>query len=168
LTGFSYFSFLCCSYSIFQKWTIKVLQANWRYLCDLWSVCFCVSYEYSTTTVVRLTCRNRACDSKESVRLTELTQIISTYQSYGILELIPGRPRSVAEYQTCCVHLQATRSNRYRHFLFVSGQLLFTSSIQRYNYNSTLCSNWTDTFLFQIAINMSILKIIQNYNCTYW
>lgn len=65
----------------------------------------------------------------EDVRLTEIAQILETYQAQGFIELMPaeicdGRPKNTLGYLSACVALQAKHCYQHRHFLFISGELL--------------------------------------------
>lgn len=65
-------------------------------------------------------------EPEEHVRLAEVSQILATYKTSGIVEFLPenpyrGQPRTTVEYQASCVALQISRLGSYRHFLFVSG-----------------------------------------------
>jgi len=65
----------------------------------------------------------------EDVRLTEIAQILETYQAQGFIEFIPadmceGRPKHTLDYWATCTALQAKHCYNYRHFLFISGKQL--------------------------------------------
>lgn len=74
-------------------------------------------------------CRYKYEDEpEEHVRLAEVSQILATYKTSGIVEFLPenpyrGQPRTTVEYQASCVALQINRLGSYRHFLFVTGKI---------------------------------------------
>lgn len=57
-----------------------------------------------------------------------LAEIVKQFQALGVAEWLPdnvcrGRPVTVDDYQQCCVTLQSNRQRKFRHFLFLTGDL---------------------------------------------
>lgn len=65
-------------------------------------------------------------DIEEHVRITEISQILQTSKTAGIVEVLTDEfytsdPKSTADYQACFLALQKARHGSCRHFLFVTG-----------------------------------------------
>jgi len=105
--------------------------------------------------------RSAGDDDRASV-----ASVLLDYCCQGVVESLrddfshPGDVRSLDNYMTCCRNVQLQLQQKFRHFIFISGEMLYSTFLY---FIRLICCQWSIPVAvsdFQLSFLSSVINVV--------